>query len=177
MRETAIARFLAGEATAAELEGDGGDLTEDFDVEPDMLLRFVDAAEQGELPPRALTAAAKTMLDSDRFAWMDDWVGVVLYRWSTSWVDLAEARRSLSPGEPTVIVPPRVDPSTVRTMMLICGGICILCEAIVFIGTAVIGPSFAESALGTNLLYFGIAFCPLALLIIFFARARHDRAL
>ena len=50
--------------------------------------------------------------------------------------------------------------------MLICGGFCILCEAIVFIGNAVIGPSFIDSALGTILYMVGIAFFALAFVIV-----------
>src|SRR5216110_2785385 len=92
MHETTIARFLAGEATAAELDGDGERLTKDFDVDTEMILRFVDAGERGELSPEALKTAADVMLESDRFVWVDD----VLCVWADSSIDLADARRWLT---------------------------------------------------------------------------------
>jgi hypothetical protein len=169
MHETAIARFLTGEATAAELEGDGGVLTEDFEVDTEMILRFVDAGERGELSPEALKTAADVMLESDRFIWVDDIIADVLYEWSESSIDLADARRWLTGRAQRE----RYAPEAARNrralvpVVLICGGFCILCEAIVFIGNAVIGPSFIDSALGTNLFMVGIAFFAVSFLLIF----------
>ena len=168
MHETTIARFLAGEATAAELDGGGGDLTEDFEITREMLLRFVDAVERGELSPEVLTTAAKTMLESDRFVWVDDIIASVLCVWADFSIDLADARRWLT-GEAQR---ERYAPEAAKNrrafvpVVLICGGFCILCEAIVFIGNAVIGPSFIDSALGTNLFMVGIAFFAAAFVII-----------
>ncbi|HEY6140555.1 MAG TPA: hypothetical protein VI670_22600 [Thermoanaerobaculia bacterium] len=97
MRESTIARFLAGEAAAAELAGEDyvGDLTEDVEVEPAKLLRFVDAVERGELSPERLAAIAKAIVDSDHLAY-DDLVEAMLYEWSRSEIDLADSRRFLS---------------------------------------------------------------------------------
>src|SRR4051812_20241142 len=97
MHETAIARFLAGEATAAELEGEGEPLTRDFDVDTKMILRFVDAGERGELSPEALKTAAEVMLLRGRFVWAADILADVLYGGSESPTALPAARRWL-PG-------------------------------------------------------------------------------
>ena len=168
MHETAIARFLDGEATAAELDGDGAPLQKDFEVDPEMLLRFVDAGLRGELSPEALKNAADVMLDSDRFVWVDDIVVDVLSQWSDSMIDLADTRRWLT----GVAQRERYAPVAAKnrralgTVMLICGGFCILCEAIVFIGNAAIGPRFIDSALGTNLFMVGIAVFAVAFVMI-----------
>ena len=168
MDETTIARFLAGEATAAELDGDGEPLTKDFDVDTEMILRFVDAGERGELSPEALKTAADVMLESDRFVWVDDIIADVLCVWADSSIDLADARRWLT-GEAQR---ERYAPEAAKNrralvpVVLICGGFCILCEAIVFIGNAVIRPSLIDSALGTNLFMVGIAFFAAAFVII-----------
>ena len=162
MDETTIARFLAGEATAAELDGDGEPLTKDFDVDTEMILRFVDAGERGELSPEALKTAADVMLESDRFVWVDDNEIGVLYDWSSSSVDLAEARQWLSVGP--VRYPFELRPY--REVMLICAGVCILAEAIVFIGNAVIGPAFADGNVGNSLFIFGFVFFPVIFLLI-----------
>src|SRR6266516_6133409 len=97
MHETTIARFLAGEATVAELDGGGEPLTKDFDVDTEMILRFVDAGERGELSPEALKTAAKVMLESDHFVWVDDIIASVLCVWADFSIDLADARRWLAP--------------------------------------------------------------------------------
>src|SRR5437773_1482396 len=96
MDETTIARFLAGEAKAAEIDGPGEVLTKDFEFNCEMLLRFVDAGERGELSPEALKTAANVMLESDRFVAVDDITVDVLYEWSESSIDLADARRWLT---------------------------------------------------------------------------------
>ncbi|HKS25828.1 MAG TPA: hypothetical protein VJZ76_23760 [Thermoanaerobaculia bacterium] len=168
MHETAIARFLAGEATAAALDGDGEPLQNDFEVDPEMLLRFVDAGLRGELSPEALKTAADVMLDSDRFVWADDIIVDVLSQWSDSMIDLADTRRWLTGEAQRERYRPVAAKNrrTLGTVMLICGGFCILCEAIVFIGNAAIGPRFIDSALGTNLFMVGIAFFAVAFVMI-----------
>lgn len=168
MHETAIARFLAGDATAAELEAEGEPLTKDFDVDTKMILRFVDAGERGELSPEALKTAADVMLESDRFVWVYDIIADVLYEWSESSIDLADARRWLTGQAQRERYAPQAAKNrrALVPVVLICGGFCILCEAIVFIGNAVIGPSFIDSALGTNLFMVGIAFFAVAFVII-----------
>src|SRR5437763_753704 len=109
------------------------------------------------------------MLESDRFAWVDDIIADVLYEWSESPIDLADARRWLT----GVAQRERYAPEAAKNrralvpVVLICGGICILAEAIVFIGNPVIGPSFIDSALGTDLFMFGLAFFAVSFLIIF----------
>jgi len=168
MHETTIARFLAGEATAAELDGPGEPLAKDFDVDSEMLLRFVDAGERGELSPEALKAAADVMLESDRFVWVDDIIADVLYDWSESSIDLADARRWLTGQAQRERYAPEAAKNSraLVPVVLICGSFCILCEAIVFIGNAVIGPRFIDSALGTNLFMVGIAFFAVAFVMI-----------
>jgi len=168
MQESAIAPFLAGKATAAELGGDGEALTNDFDVDPGMILRFVDAGERGELSPEALKTAAKVMLDSDRFVWADDIIAEVLCEWADSSIDLADARRWLTGVAQRERYAPEAAKNrrTLLPVVLICGGFCILCEAIVFIGNAVIGPHFIDSALGTNLFMVGIACFAVAAVLI-----------
>jgi hypothetical protein len=168
MHETTIARFLDGEATAAELDGDGEPLTKDFDVDTDMILRFVDAGERGELSPETLKAAANVMLDSDRFIWVDDIIADILYQWSESMIDLADSRRWLTGEAQRARYAPVAAKNrrALVTVMLICGGFCILCEAVVFIGNAVVGPRFIDSALGFNLFMVGIAFFAVAFVMI-----------
>lgn len=101
MRESTIARFLAGEATAAELaeEDHGGDLTEDVDVEPAKLLRFVDAVERGELSVERLASIATAIIESDHFDY-DDLMEAILSEWSHSEFDVADSRHYLgaNPG-------------------------------------------------------------------------------
>jgi hypothetical protein len=101
MRESTIARFLAGEATAAELadEDHGGDLTEDVDVGPAKLMRLVAAVERGELSPERLAIIAGAIADSDRFAY-DDLMEGILYEWSHSEFDAADSREFLT-GKPS----------------------------------------------------------------------------
>src|SRR5437870_98199 len=101
MHESTIARVLAGEVPAEELEREdveGGALIDDFCVEPEMLLRLVDPAERGALATETLQGAAKVILDSDRFEWVDDdAIYPILYEWSKLEIDLADARRYLAP--------------------------------------------------------------------------------
>jgi len=101
MRESTIARFLAGEATAAELaeEDHGSDLTEDVDVGPAKLLRLVDAVERGELSPERLAIIARVIVDSDRFDY-DDLMEGILSEWLDSEFDAADSREFLT-GRPS----------------------------------------------------------------------------
>lgn len=170
MHETAIARFLAGQATAAELEGEGGELSEEFVIEFEMLERFVEAAKRGELSPETVAAAARMIVDSDHLVWADDIVESAVYHLAMSTLDPADPRSWLY-GKPTPWftgrAPMTTDGRTRMAVLMICGGVCILAEAIVFIGNATAGPSFADSALGMNLFMFGIAFFAVSFFLIF----------
>lgn len=90
MRETTIARFLAGESV--DLESHGEDLADDFEVTRDMVVRLLELAERGELPMPALRSMATAIVDSDRLGTNDALVSAILHDWALPGADLADTR-------------------------------------------------------------------------------------
>jgi hypothetical protein len=174
MHESTIARVLAGEVPAEELEREdveGGALVDDFDVEPEMLLRLVDAAERGAIAPETLQGVAKAILDSDRFGWgYDEPIYPILYEWSKLELDLADARRYLAPrpfrdlpfvvGEEVKDLGPGF-----RVALGVCAGVVLVCLGVMFLG----GSNFAEGTLGRHVIVIGMGFFAIMFVLVFAA--------
>lgn len=176
MDESTIARVLAGEVPAEELEREdaaGEALVDDFCVEPEMLMRLVEPAERGAIAPETLQAVAKTIFDSDRFGWVDDDpIYPILYEWSKLEIDLADARRNLDPRllrDLPYVVRESVEElgPGFRVALGVCAGIVIVCLGIMFFG----GSNFAEGTDGRHVMIVGAGFFAILFVLVYVAAA------
>src|SRR5436189_31088 len=123
MDEMNIARFLVGDIAAESLELEAResvenvdevhrvvyiqDMSGDFVVTRDMVLRLLDAAASAQLSSCSLEVIAFALLASNAFTWSDDLVAEILHDWSVPEVNwsidassLAQTRRWLEGAEP-----------------------------------------------------------------------------